>query len=232
LDGSSGDDVLNGGGGDDVLVGGSGNDLLNGGTGNDVADYSGAGSGVVINLNAAGGIQSLTGGLGTDTFVSIEGVRGGGFRDVLIGDDVANFLEGGFGIDILQGGLGADSFAYAAPGHGGSVFVDEPRAIVNGVGVFGDIIFDFQTGEDRILVDATAFGLPEGPLAGANFRTIAAAYNGTNAGVGAGIPVFVFSQEDNTLYFDNDTSIAGYSVIADLVTGSVNAGDIEVTALT
>ncbi|MSP82356.1 MAG: hypothetical protein EXQ94_05335 [Alphaproteobacteria bacterium] len=229
LDGISGNDILNGGGGDDVLTGGFGNDQLNGGAGLDVADYSSTGSRVIIDLNNAGGIQSGTGNLGVDTFTSIEGVIGGSKLDVLIGDGNDNFLEGRQGIDMLAGGLGADRFAYDDDTHGAVVNTDVARAVANGTGVFGDIIFDFQSGVDRFLVHGANFGgLADGALDPANFRTIAAAYNGLNSGVAAGKPIFIFSQEDNTLYYDDDTSVAGYSVIADLVAGTVTATDIEV----
>ena len=115
LDGGSGADVLNGGDGDDILIGGLGNDTLNGGAGFDVADYSGAGAGVTVNL--ATGVAS--GGAGSDTLTGIEEVRGTAHADVLTGDAGNNTLRGGGGIDTLNGGGGNDQLFAGAPGEGG-----------------------------------------------------------------------------------------------------------------
>ena len=115
LDGGSGDDVLNGGDGDDILIGGRGNDALNGGAGHDVADYTGAGAGITVNL--ATGVAS--GGAGSDTLSSIEEVRGTAHADTITGDANANILRGGGGIDTLNGGGGDDQLFAGAPGEGG-----------------------------------------------------------------------------------------------------------------
>ncbi|MGV8951881.1 MAG: M10 family metallopeptidase C-terminal domain-containing protein [Cypionkella sp.] len=112
LDGGSGSDTLNGGNGDDVLIGGLGNDVLDGGAGIDTADYSGASSGVTVDL-AAG---SVTGGGGADTLVSIEAVTGSAMADTITGDVNANILKGGGGIDTLNGGAGDDQLFAGAPG--------------------------------------------------------------------------------------------------------------------
>ncbi|HYD28116.1 M10 family metallopeptidase C-terminal domain-containing protein [Brevundimonas sp.] len=115
LDGGSGNDVLNGGDDGDFLIGGLGNDALNGGSGADIADYSGAGAGVTVNLSNGTAI----GGAGMDTLTSIEEVRGTTHADTLTGDGFANILRGGGGIDTLNGGGGADQLFSGAPGEGG-----------------------------------------------------------------------------------------------------------------
>ncbi|HYC99213.1 M10 family metallopeptidase C-terminal domain-containing protein [Brevundimonas sp.] len=115
LDGGSGNDVLNGGDDDDFLIGGLGNDGLNGGTGADIADYSGAGAGVTVNLTAG----TASGGAGADTLTGIEEVRGTAHADTLTGDGAANILRGGGGIDTMNGGGGADQLFAGAPGEGG-----------------------------------------------------------------------------------------------------------------
>jgi Ca2+-binding RTX toxin-like protein len=226
LDGIGGNDVLNGAGGFDILNGGFGDDVLDGGAGIDLASYEGTGQKIFIDLNNA--VQSRTGGFGIDTYVSIEGVVGGNASDTFIGTDAANVFRGGGGHDFMTGGLGADQYVYIELGDGAAVGADVAASKFNG-GTFGDVIFDFATGEDSFLFDAATFGLPVGALNPAQFVTLTgASYDGTNSGIAGGTPIFVFSATDGTLVFDADTATAGYTVIADVVEGSISAGDIEV----
>src|SRR5207244_3739917 len=75
LDGAGGNDVLSGGQGVDKLIGGFGDDRIDGGTGIDVADYSGFGGAVVVNL-AKTSAQN-TGVAGTDTITGVENLISG-----------------------------------------------------------------------------------------------------------------------------------------------------------
>ena len=130
LFGDGGDDQLFGGGGGDVLEGGLGNDVLRGGAGDDVlnggvvadfqsdvgfrdddrADYSGALSGVQVNL--ATGI-ALDGEDGTDTLSGIESVTGSSFEDLLTGTSAfSENWRGGAGNDTIHGGGGFDRAEY------------------------------------------------------------------------------------------------------------------------
>lgn len=59
-----------------------------------------------------------------------DGITGSG-NDRLIGNDVANRLDGGAGSDLYTGGAGADTFVFGHTGH-------------------YDYITDFKTGEDKI----------------------------------------------------------------------------------
>jgi Ca2+-binding RTX toxin-like protein len=107
LQGGAGNDVLVGGAGNDTLVGGAGNDILSGGTGTgDIADYSDTASGVNVNLNVA--VSQNTGGAGNDKLISIEGLNGSNFNDLLTGNAGDNTLKGGDGSDTLIGGAGDD----------------------------------------------------------------------------------------------------------------------------
>ena len=108
LDGNGGANVLNGGAGldnlfgrdgDDTLIGGLGNDFLAGGDGIDTASYSDATGNVEANLTT--GVSA--GNRGVDEFQSIENLTGGGFVDLLTGDDLANVLRGLAGDDVLEG---------------------------------------------------------------------------------------------------------------------------------
>ncbi len=107
VDGRAGDDVILGEGGHDNLNGGSGDDIISGGSGTDTASYSGAASGVIVDL-AFNGLGQNTFGAGEDTLISIERLEGSGHGDILSGNDSANHIHGSAGGDILFGRGGND----------------------------------------------------------------------------------------------------------------------------
>ncbi len=107
LGGTQYDDKLTGDSRDNVLTGGAGNDTLSGGGGNDTADYSGAISGVTVDLSVTAA-QTVGGGQGIDTLSSIENLTGSNYADTLTGDAGNNTLIGGAGNDSLYGGAGDD----------------------------------------------------------------------------------------------------------------------------
>ena len=135
LYGGKGDDEIQGNGGNDILEGGIGADRLDGGPGMDMVSYSTSEEGVTIRLG--GGLLEGSHAEG-DTFVSIEGIEGSMYDDMLGGDDGANKLSGGLGDNILEGGGGPDQFVFDW---------------LNG----DDTILDFTDNED--LVDLSATGL-------------------------------------------------------------------------
>jgi uncharacterized delta-60 repeat protein len=132
LSGAFGDDILWGNGGNDMLAAMGGNDLAFGGLGNDLliggegegddtyvggegvdtVKYTSALAGITVDL-AEGTAYSTDGNdaaaIGTDLLIDIENVIAGNFNDLLIGNAVANSLEGGAGDDWLRGGDGADA---------------------------------------------------------------------------------------------------------------------------
>jgi Ca2+-binding RTX toxin-like protein len=94
----SGDDSLSGSGQDEVFAPGRGADAINGGEGLDVLSYATAPTRVFVDL-AAGLARDWGGGI--DRFTGIEGARGGGGADVLLGGADFTFLRGGGGADTL-----------------------------------------------------------------------------------------------------------------------------------
>ncbi|WP_439472442.1 beta strand repeat-containing protein [Brevundimonas sp.] len=156
------DNVLTGGAGSDILRGAAGNDTLNGGGGSDTADYLTAAGAVTANLTSG---TASDGDGGTDTFNSIENLRGSAFNDVLYGDAQANTLDGSNGDDtlvgrggndILRGGAGIDTADYSDStsgivarlstgvindGEGGTDFVVSIENVVGGD--FNDVIIAF-----------------------------------------------------------------------------------------
>lgn len=105
LNGGADADTLNGGADNDVLNGGAGADVLIGGSGVDTASYLGTDAAVTVNLATGAGIGGFAEG---DTLAGIENVQAGNHNDTLIGDGVANLLNGGGGDDFLEGGAGDD----------------------------------------------------------------------------------------------------------------------------
>jgi Ca2+-binding RTX toxin-like protein len=111
---AAGADALIGGGGINHLVGGGGADVLDGSGGLSFADYSTAAGGLIANIvDTSGNLGDATG----DSFVSIYGLAGSQFDDVLrignaggaiFGNDGNDWLIGGSGADALIGGDGID----------------------------------------------------------------------------------------------------------------------------
>ncbi len=90
-----------------------GNDTLDGSAGQGAlrADYSSSPSGVQVDLLQG---QALDGFGGHDTLISVGGVRGSAFNDLVIGNAWRNVLTGEAGNDTLRGGEGNDSFTGGA----------------------------------------------------------------------------------------------------------------------
>jgi Ca2+-binding RTX toxin-like protein len=118
LTGSDGDNVLDGYYGNDTIAAGEGNDTIamysggdsiNGGGGVDIVDYSSSVGAVIVAL------YSQTGSLG-DTLVSIEGIVGSVFNDLLVGDTTNDILNGGAGDDTLSG-IGGENRLYGGSGN-------------------------------------------------------------------------------------------------------------------
>jgi serralysin len=110
IGGGAGDDTLNGGNGNDVLMGGLGADVLNGGEGFDLASYADSATGVNMTFRPTDG----------DVWLSIEGLEGSQFDDILTGGNGDDYLSGLGGADRLTGGNGRDTLL----GGAGNDFLD------------------------------------------------------------------------------------------------------------
>ena len=138
--GSNYNDTLTGNAASNVLEGAGGNDTLNGGDGLDTAAYTRATSAVTVNL-AISGAQSVGGGMGSDTLVSIENLSGSNFNDTLTGTGNANILNGGQGNDTLDGAGGYDTVTYQTADY--SISVD--------LSISGQQIISYSQGNDTLI---------------------------------------------------------------------------------
>lgn len=111
LIGDSGANLIRGLEGDDVLGARGGADTLDGGAGFDYVSVTQAAAGVEVDL-AAGSYGFLGAPTGV-TLISIEGVYGSAYADLLRGDGNLNILRGNGGDDTLDGGAGFDYADYA-----------------------------------------------------------------------------------------------------------------------
>ena len=138
LIGGNFDDTLTGDAANNFLRGGLGADALDGAAGFDYADHFDATTGVTVDL---GNPANNTGEALGDTYVSIEGIRGGAFNDTLTGDAGDNYLRGGFGADVLDGGAGFDVADYMGSG---GVTVNLGNPALNTGEAFGDAFLSIE----------------------------------------------------------------------------------------
>ncbi len=169
--GGLGDDRIFGGFNDDILTGGSGADQINGNDGFDLASYFDSNAAVTIDLEQ--GIAS--GGHATgDVLTSIEDLDGSFFADTLLGDAIANYINGHEGDDTINGRAGDDRLD--GNDGGDSIFGGTGNDRLSGdagndtlsggegadIFVFNgsfdnDVINDFEAGIDRIEVSSSQF---------------------------------------------------------------------------
>jgi Ca2+-binding RTX toxin-like protein len=169
LNGGNGDDYLYGGAHNDTLVGGAGNDYLDGGDGIDTVSFANATGAVKMYPEDVGGMHGAE---GTDSFFNIENISGSQYGDFLsgayLGQNTANFIDGGAGNDVVDGAGGNDTLVggigddHVSGGMGvdkltGGLgldtfdFGDLQTFSDAGVGVGNrDVVFDFVQGQDHL----------------------------------------------------------------------------------
>ena len=211
-----------GGDGDDRFVTGNSAETIDGGAGVDLLDFSTRANAITVDLTTPANNRG-TGVLG-DRYSNIENLAGGTYADRLTGDAGANALfgnggadtlRGNAGDDVLEGGLSKDTLT---GGTGADCFV------FNATTGNGDLILDFTSGVDHIVLKALAFGY------GATTGALSAAdlVIATSAVARDASDHFIFRTTDRTLWFDADGSGGRSAVLlADLQTGaSFTAADL------
>ncbi len=179
--GGDGHDHIRAGDGNDWVSGGSGMDSLYGDAGVDTADYSEKTEFVEVALNGSTSASVLVGGVVEDTLSDIENLVGGHGNDVFRGDSHDNLFRGGIGDDRLNGGSGNDALfgeigADVVSGDAGNDdingglgrdvlsggldsdhFVFDSALGKKGGKANADVILDFATSFDRIVLDSDVF---------------------------------------------------------------------------
>jgi Ca2+-binding RTX toxin-like protein len=217
--GNSGANRLTGAAGNDILTGREGNDTLDGGDGLDIASYSTATSAVTVNLATS----VASGGAGSDSLISIEGVRGSNYADSIVGNAGVNSFDAGYGNDTLIGGGGADSLNGGA---GNDLLVGGTSNDVlyggTGLDVFRfdsllgtsttpniDQITDFVVADDTIQLENsifTKFGTTTGTINAAYFKS-------NSTGLAADSNDYIIYETDTgKLFYDSNGNAAGGSI--------------------
>ena len=155
LDGNDEQNTLYGYGGNDVLTGNGGNDTLDGGAGTDIAEYRDTKEAIRANLND----QTVISASDTDTLISIEGISGSFYDDVLIGNDEVNDLRGLAGDDEIHGNGGDDKLNGSRGndtiyGGAGNDFIDAGSHDDLVHGGDGDDTIYGESGNDTLFGDA------------------------------------------------------------------------------
>ena len=130
-------DQLFGGANDQVETfrGGGGDDLINGRTGTDRAEYFDATAGVTIHL-AAGTVDGVAGGVGTDTLRAVEDIGGSAFDDT--------YDATGFGPSSTNAGSNG-TFNSFRPGDGDDIIIGN-----------GDTQIDYRNAQHGVTVNLSS----------------------------------------------------------------------------
>ncbi|BBD09959.1 FecR domain-containing protein [Desulfovibrio ferrophilus] len=210
LRGGAGDDNISGDGGNDWIEGGTGSDHMTGDAGTDTLSYEFATAAIRIDLSGSGDIGEAAG----DTFNDFEVYDGSDYNDTMIGSAANAVLDGRLGNDSLQGGSGAelldgadgiDILDAGVDSAADYFYWDDPSH-----GNIAESILNFDSGEDKLTFNATAFGMSTGTLDGTTFsaQAFGGAYGGS-AAMGSGGPYFAYDTDINVLYYDANGDTAG-----------------------
>lgn len=149
-----------------------------------------------------GGDDKILGGNGIDVLSGLKGndsVSGGSDRDIVFGDGGNDNLQGGGGRDQITGGAGRDSFLLA------------PQEASR------DVITDFSSGVDTILLSSDAFGgLPAGALGTLRPGVFTANAGGTPQDANDRL---IYDTATGKLFFDSNGDAAGGSSLIAILTG-------------
>jgi Ca2+-binding RTX toxin-like protein len=225
LGGNSLDNRLVGNDGNNVLAGGLGADILEGGLGDDTYVLSDDKDTIID----TGGIDTIRSVLDIELVAGIEDAElvgilntnatGTAADNVLIGNLGNNTLDGKGGVDFLYGGMGADSFVLS----------------YNGDDVEADVIADFTSDEDLLIIDLGSFDVDVEALGLSGSGLVSESSFVVRAG---GQPLdpddhFIFDTAQGILKFDYDGSgsLSAYDIATiyiDDQSSSLTATDIYV----
>lgn len=222
IQGLGGNDIILGAGGNDILAGGKGMDLISGGGGRDTADYSGAVTGVTVNL--ALGLALNDGDGAIDVLASVENVTGSAHTDSITGDNQANQLAGGAGDDALAGGKGADTYLHSGTKADGDDTINAGDNGVDRVIFTTPDLYDLRYerhGNDLVIGTYLAGdSFQDGPFDG-SLRIV-------NHYAGSAIDTVEIDTDFYNTTYGTDPEVARFHFTTDLANGLDNTEDTEV----
>jgi Ca2+-binding RTX toxin-like protein len=228
LNGGAGNDTLNGGEGTDILIGGAGNDILIGGADDDIYVVDSNTGTITITEDVEGGTDTiessvtytiedltnveyltLTGTENIDGTGNTENnvITGNSANNTLSGGDGDDILDGGDGDDILTGGLGSNNL-FGGDGIDQFVFsgLNSFDTTVNGV----DIIADFSTGTDQLVLSKTVFDFLTSDVGIGLSDPSDFDYVNDDELAGDSTARIVYSLGSGSLFYNQDADTAGF----------------------
>jgi len=223
--GNSLDNHLIGNSGNNILAGGLGKDTLEGGLGDDIYVLSDS-LDIIIDT---GGEDTIRSSQNVELQAGIEHAQLVGIADTyVIGNGLDNTLQGNLGDNILDGGLGLDTLI-------GDEGADQFIIASNGDDADGDIVKDFTSGEDLLVIDLASFGIDAEVLGilGSGLVSADSFVFGAGATALDNNDHFIYDSAQGILYFDIDGSgeaemIELAKVKVDEQSAQLNADDIFV----
>ena len=119
-------------------------------------------------------------------------------NDQLRGQEGDDSLIGGVGDDILSGGDGIDNFVFSGNGD----------FIVSGLG--SDVITDFTSGKDKILLSKGVFGAVQSTVGNAFSQTLEFATVDDDDLASTSNAFIVYCGNSGSLYYNQNGSLAGW----------------------
>ena len=226
----SGADVLRGTAGANVLDGGEGADTIEGRGGADVVSFASFGESVEADLARQ---RAVTDPGVTDVLSLVEGATGGGGDDRLLGNRIANRLDGGYGDDFLSGAAGHDTFLLSAGEdtvHGGAgtdILVWAPT-----YDTFYELNFKFEIGYDSTYITYSGDTAPDCLIDLRNGLAVNYTASGTsqitgmeNVMTGVGNDVVIGNRGANVITVGHGANYVDGGAGADRITGSTPTSD-------
>jgi Ca2+-binding RTX toxin-like protein len=212
--GNAANNILSGDIGNDTLSGAAGIDTLIGGTGNDtyIVDLTTD----ILTENADQGTDSvdsnvthtLGGNIENLTLTGTSAINGTGntLNNTITGNAANNILSGSTGNDLLTGGAGNDSLTGGA---GSDRFIYNTNAAFTTSAVGRDVLADFSSGTDKIVLDKTTFTALTS-IAGNGFNVASElAVVGNDAAAATASALIVYSSGTGNLFYNQNGVTTG-----------------------
>ena len=236
---------------------GLGRDTIIDGSGVDTISFAGTSANIRLNLGTSFG-QTVDANTNTKVVLTantIENAIGGDGNDRLIGNSLNNTLEGGLGNDILNGSTGND-FLFGGDGDDSLSGGDGDDFLTDGLGsnnLFGgagsdqfvfsgfttfnttdngvDIIADFTTGTDKLVLSKTVFDFLSSDVGIGLSDTSDFDYVQDDEFAGDSNARIVYSLTSGSLFYNQDGATAGFGTGGEFaVVDPLTANDFVIIA--